>query len=86
MVRARIINNADTPGEMEWMNIRRNIMNTRAKIKNIVDFASRTEEMRRIKGEKAFQLGSDQKRKEIRVSSKLIIEGLRGLAERRRIS
>ena len=45
MVRAGIIKNAGAPEDVKWMNIRRNITNTCAKIKNNVDFASETYEM-----------------------------------------
>jgi len=45
MVRAGIIKNAGATGDVKWMNIRRNITNTCAKIKNNVEFASSTDEM-----------------------------------------
>jgi hypothetical protein len=45
MVRAGIIKDAGAPGDVKWMNIRRNITNTCAKIKNNVDFASATDGM-----------------------------------------
>jgi hypothetical protein len=56
MVRARIIKNTGAQGEVEWIDIRKNIMNTCAKIKNIVDFASNTNEMERIQWEKEWQI------------------------------
>jgi hypothetical protein len=44
MVRAGIIKNADAPGDVKWMNIRKNITNTCAKIKNNVYLAFAADE------------------------------------------
>jgi hypothetical protein len=45
MERAGIIKNAGAPGDVKWTNIRRNITNSCAKIKNNVDLALATDEM-----------------------------------------
>ena len=69
-MRARIIKNAGAPGDVEWMNIRRNITNTCAKIKNIVDFALRKNEVGRIQREKERQIDK-------RYASVSLVEGIR---------
>jgi hypothetical protein len=60
MVRARIIKNAGAPGDVEWMNIRRNITNTCAKIKNNVEFAFAANEMGGISGRKRSNLAASR--------------------------
>jgi len=60
MVRARIIRNAGSPGKVECMNIRKNITNPCAKIKNIVVLLRRQPKEGNFSGRKHFNATETQ--------------------------